>query len=121
MDDYSFSVLKTYKSRSNLSLKQLSAIYNESVFNMAPPVNYLREQKFIKIEPNHALLRNLNEESQIDADTPLVITFAGKGALEAEIKARRQLGFNEIRAWITLGIAVAGFVLSVIALILQSG
>lgn len=116
MDDYSFSVLKTYESRSCLTLSQLSAIYNKSIFDVSEPVVYLREQKFIRIESNHAFMHNLDEDSLIDPDVPLEITFEGKGALEAETKARRHLTFNELRAWITLGIASAALVISIIAL-----
>lgn len=116
MDNYSFSVLKTYKSRSSLTLSQLSAIYNQSIFDVVEPVSYLRKQKFIRIESNHAVLHDFTEESPIDPDTPLEITFAGKAALEAEIKSRRRLTFNELRAWITLAIAVVALIISIIAL-----
>ena len=116
MDDYSFSVLKTYKSRDCLTLSQLSAIYNRSIFDVAEPVSYLRKQKLIRIESNYALLHELTEDSLIDPDTPLEITFVGKGALETEIKSRRHLTFNELRAWITLAIAVIALIVSIAAL-----
>ena len=116
MADYFFSVLKTYKSRDCLTLSQLSAIYNRSIFDVAEPVSYLRKQKFIRIESNYALLHELTEDSLIDPDTPLEITLEGKAALEAEIKDRHRFRFNELRAWITLGIAGTALVISIIAL-----
>lgn len=106
MDDYSLSVLKLYKSRSSLTLSQLSAILNRSWLDAADPVLYLRREGYLRVEPNHAALHNINDDDPIDYETPLVISFEGKGALEAELRTRKRLSFNEIRAWITLAIAV---------------
>lgn len=117
MDDYSFSVLKLYKSRDSLTLSQLSAILNKSWFDVADPALYLKREGYIRVEPNHAALHDVKPDDPIDPDTPLSITFAGKGVLESELKARRHLSFNEIRAWATLAIAIAGFVVAVISLL----
>lgn len=109
MDDCSFSVLKLYKSRSSLSLSQLSAILNQSWFDVADPVLYLKREGYLRVEPKHAALYGVKSDDPIDPDTPIVISFEGKAALEAEIKARKHTSFNELRAWITLAIAVLAF------------
>ena len=109
LDDYSLSVLKLYKSRSSLTLSQLSAILNRSWLDVADPALYLKREGYLRVEPNHAALHDISDTDPIDPDTPLVISFEGKGALEAELKARKRLSFNEIRAWITLAIAVLAF------------
>lgn len=112
MDDYSFSVLKLYRSRDSLTLSQLSAILNRSSFNVSDPVLYLKKEGYLRVEPNHAAIHGINADDPINPDTPLVISFEGKAALEAELKTRRHLSFNEIRAWITLAIAVLAFIKS---------
>lgn len=109
MDDYSLSVLKLYQSRSSLTLNQLSAVLNKSWLDISAPVLYLRREGYLSVEPNHATLHNIDAGDPISPDTPLVISFEGKGALEAELKARKHLSFNEIRAWITLAIAILAF------------
>lgn len=116
MDDYSFSVLKLYRSRSFLTLSQLSAMLNRSWFDVAEPVLYLKREGYLKVEPNHAALHDIKADDPIDAHTPIVISFEGKAALEAETKARKQHSFNEFRAWFTLAIAVIALIVSVIAL-----
>lgn len=112
MDDYSLSVLKLYKSRSSLTLSQLSAILNRSWFDVADPTLYLKREGYLRIEPNHAALHSMNADDPIDPDTPLVISFEGKAALEAELKARKHASFNDIRAWVTLAIAILAFIKS---------
>ncbi len=112
MDDYSLAILKLFSARRSLSLIQLSAVLNRTPLECAEPVAYLREQGFLRIESNHALSHDLDADASLHMDTPIQITFEGKAALEAEIKARRHLTFNELRAWITLGIAIAAFIKS---------
>lgn len=112
MDDYSLSVLKLYRSRSSLTLSQLSAILNRSWFDVADPALHLKREGYLKVEPNHAALHGINFDDPIDPDTPLVISFEGKAALEAEMKARKHASFNDIRAWITLAIAILAFIKS---------
>lgn len=119
MDDYSFSVLKLYRSRSSLTLSQLSAILNRSWFDVADPVLFLKREGYLKVEPNHAALHNIKPDDPIDPDTPIVISFEGKAALEAESKARKHTSFNELRAWITLSIALVGIVVAIISLLRQ--
>lgn len=112
MDDYSFAVLKLYATRRSLTLDQLSAILNRSPLDCVEPIAFLRKEGFLRIEPNYALLHGSPEDSSLTPRTPIEITFEGKAALEAETKSRRQLTFNEIRAWITAIIAVAAFIKS---------
>lgn len=56
-----------------------------------------------------------NEETtRIGSDTQLCITYLGKMARRTYRRAARGHFFNEFRAWATLAIALAAFVLSVI-------
>lgn len=119
MDDYSLSVLKLYRSRSSLTLSQLSAVLNRSWLDVSDPVIYLKQEGYLKVEPNYAVLHDIKADDPIGLDTPLVISFEGKGALEAEKKARKHYSFNEFRAWITLSIALAGLVVAIISLLRQ--
>lgn len=116
MDDFSFNILKLYSLRNSLSLIQLQAILNKDPFYLAEPVSYLRDKEYLEIEPTHAILESVDDNSSISLNTPLVITYLGKIALEAETKERKHFKFNEFRAWVTLGIAIAAFILSIISL-----
>ena len=119
MDNFSFELLQLYSIRNTLSLFQLEAILNQDVFSLAKPINYLRDKEYLEILPSHAISKKLDKDSDISPNTPLSITYLGKAALETEIKARKHFKYNEIRAWITLAIAIAAFILSVISLCLQ--
>lgn len=112
MDDISFAILKLFSSHASLTLSQLSAILNEDSLRLAAPVDHLRKQHFLKIETNHAFLQKMDEDSFLSHDTLLQISFEGKAALEMESKSRKRFRFNELRAWITLVIAVLAFIKS---------
>ncbi len=119
MDDFSFKILQLYATRSSLTLIELGAILNNDPINLAEVINYLRKQGYLHIENNYATIKNLNDNSLVGLNTPLVISFEGKAALEKEIKSRKHYCYNELRAWITLAIAILAFFLSIISLALQ--
>lgn len=112
MDDFSFSVLKLYSQRASLTLSQLHAVMDLSIFEIAEPVNYLRSQNYLKIDPNFFPREDVEEKGLIAPDTPLCISFEGKTALEAEEKARRKERFDNIRSWATTIVAVLAFIKS---------
>lgn len=114
MNNLSFEILQLYSSRSSLSLLQLGAILNKDAFNLAEPINYLRAKDYLKIEPNHAMLNSLSDKEFISLDTPLVITYLGKIAIESEAKERQHFKFTEFRAWVTLAIALIALILSIV-------
>ena len=112
MDSFSLKILKTYNSRSCLTLSQLSAIYDMSPFTLAEYVTHLRRKSYIRIESNHAVLHELNSDSLIDPDTPLEITIDGKEAIESANQLDKQRRNDLIRYIITTAIAVAAFIKS---------
>jgi hypothetical protein len=115
LNDLSLELLNLYSQRTTISLKDLGAIYNTNAEDWCAPIAYLRDKKLIEIEPQYAILKG----NDFTLHAPFRITYEGKCALEAELKSRRQISFNEFRAWITLIIAIAAFLLSIFSLYLQ--
>lgn len=115
MDDTTLSLLTPFKERHTLNLTQLGAILNADPFSLSDPVHYLMSlgyiRKSVEIEP---LERDL-----ISFDTPLEITYKGIAAISQALKERKNFKHTEFRAWVTLLIAIAAFVLSIVSLCLQ--
>lgn len=119
MDDFSFKILQIYATRTSLTLIELGAILNCDSISLAEVVNYLRKQDYLHIKDDYAIAETLNNSNSISLNTPLVISFIGKIAIEKEIKCRKHNYYSELRSWITLAIAVLAFFLSIISLVLQ--
>lgn len=103
MDDVSFELLKLYAQKSKLSIQDISAITNINVKVYAEPILYLVDMKY---------LRTYDDGNEKWLNIPYTITHAGHLALEAELKKRKAYKYNELRAWITLAIALAAFIKS---------
>lgn len=115
MDETTLSLLKLFKERRTLNLTQLGAIINVDPFSLVDLVHYLMSLGYIRkgaeIEPLDGDL--------ISFHTPLEITYKGTTAIAQALKDQRHFKHAEFRAWTTLIIAVAAFVLSIISLCLQ--
>lgn len=81
---------------------------NINALDLSEPINYMIQEKYIKIEPNTSLL----EGDELTLDKLLVITHLGRIALEKELKSIKKYKYTEIRAWITLAIAITAFIKS---------
>ena len=119
MDDFSFQLLQIFETRQCLNLSQLGAILNTSSFSLAEHINFLRGKHWLRIEPNHALLEQMSDDSLITIETPLVITVEGKAALNIEAKERTNHKLKEVRNWASFVIAVLALILSAISIIWQ--
>lgn len=108
MDNLSFKVLSLLATRQSLSTRDISIFFNTGINSFIDPVYYLVNKGFLEIDKS--ILKE--ENPTLNVLTPVRITFEGKSALEAEIKERRSIKFSELRAWITLAIAVAAFIKS---------
>lgn len=116
MDDVSYYLLKLYSQRTTVSLRELSAICNKEIRFISGSVRVLIDQKYLEIIPDP-----LNDiKTDLTMDAPIRITTEGHIAFENESKERRHFKFNEIRAWITLAIALVALVLSVIDIFIIS-
>jgi predicted transcriptional regulator len=111
MDKQSYKLLKLYAKRSGLSLSQLSAVTNRKIGTFLQTIDSLKQSGYLEIEKQYALR---HETEKLPPEAPLVITDAGKQALKAEKKARRYFAWNETRGWLTLAIAAAALVLSIV-------
>lgn len=99
-------MLELFSQRTLLNLDQLGAIYNISINDLSGPVNWLLKCGYL------AKYNSLDENMLLTPDTFLLITYEGKSALEKEAKNRKTFKYNELRAWITLVIAIAAFIKS---------
>ena len=103
MDRLSTMILNMFSRRQSLTISQLAAILNRDPSTLFEFVLRLKKKEFLRIEPNHAILKSLDGNSSIKINTPLQITPDGRTALEEEMKAH----WAEIRAWVTLIITMA--------------
>lgn len=115
MDDATLALLTLFKERHTLNLTQLGAILNTDPFSLPDPVHYLMSLEYVRKGMEIAPL----EGDLISFDTPLEITYKGTIALVQAQKEQKHFKHTEFRAWTTLIIAVAAFVLSIISLCLQ--
>ena len=115
LSNLSITLLKLFSERTTLSLKDLGAIYNVNPENFCESIAYLRRCNYLEILPSYVMLHN----NDFTLDAPFRITYEGKSVLEENLKAGRQNKFNEFRAWMTLGIAILAFILSIFSLYLQ--
>lgn len=104
MDDVSFDLLKLYAKRNQLSAQDISAICNVETRVIFESIQYLATKEYLNpcIVAHETTMFNI----------PYRITHEGRIALEDTQKRRHHFIFNEIRAWITLAIAIAAFIKS---------
>lgn len=102
------SILEIFNKRKALSLIELAAIINTDWDKLSRPINWLLDNKYIQVESGHSFLHG----EDITPKTPLEITVQGEIALSQEKESHKRTKFNEIRAWITLGISIAAFIKS---------
>lgn len=112
MDSKSLKLLRIYDSRTSLTIEQLSAVVNESQFDILEYVARLCSKKLLRVEPSYAEIHGIIANSQITVDTPLQITVDGKEAIEDADRMNRQRRCDMIRYIITTGIALAAFIKS---------
>lgn len=115
MDDATLSLLLLFKERHTLNLTQLGAILNVDVLSLSDPVHSLMSKGYVKKGMELPPL----DGDLISFNTPLEITFEGLTAILQEQKDRKRFKHSEIRAWVTFGIAIAAFLLSILSLYLQ--
>lgn len=82
MDKLSLLVLKTYATRTSLDISQLLAVLDCHSNDIFEAIMLLRKQGYLRVQSNHASLRNIKNDDPITVHTPLEITFQGKAALE---------------------------------------
>lgn len=101
----------------SLSVPILELLLKFESVDIPGTIEYLYQRGYIEIEPNYAISNNRAKEDFNMIGTPFVITAEGKAALEESYQSAKYRKFNEIRSWITLAIAFAALVVSVIALL----
>mgnify|MGYP006980030273 CR=1 FL=1 len=115
MDDATLSLLTLFKERHTLNLTQLGAIIDVNPLSLSDPIHYLMSMGYIRKGMEIKPL----EGDLISFDTPLEITYKGITAISQALKERKHFKHTEFRAWLTLVIAIAAFILSIVSLCLQ--
>lgn len=125
LDDLSKEILRLYREKphfNNYCLSDLKLLTNKGDYDLAPAIGLLRRKNYLVIDPTYAALHPNEIEMLGDSvamRTPLRITREGLIALEKDERFDKRFRFNEIRAWITLGIAILGLIVAVISLLWQ--
>lgn len=108
MDDTTLSLLMLFKERRILNLIQIGAILNVDCLSLSEPIRYLVDKGYVRrIKDSDTL-----EDDSYSFDTPFEITFEGIATINQAQKERKHSRYAEVRAWITLLIAIAAFVKS---------
>ena len=108
MDNTAYKLLELFNQRTSLSLLELAAILNVECRSIAEATYCLLDSGYLR----KAITPDCDQESDFSFNLPLMITYKGKAALEEHRKTKRYYWFNELRAWITLAIALATFIKS---------
>ncbi len=109
LDDKSIKILHCFdKQNEPLSIIQLMIFTSFEYADISERIDYFLRKKLIRID-----------QSASPEDASFQMTLKGKIALEKYLKENQRFFFNEFRAWITLFVAIAAFILSVISLLLQ--
>lgn len=109
MDESTLNILRLYSERDSLSLHDLSVLMNCSVTAFSSQVRWLFENGYLEVSYCFSGVK-----SEYTVSTKLRITQDGRNYLSQHRMQIRNHRINEMRAWITLGIAAAAFILSVI-------
>lgn len=108
LDPFSLGLLDLFVERGSLSLVELAAILDEDIDYVRPPIDYLIERRYLELVN---ALRDFDDYSINDKLRP---TYAGIISCNSTRKSALKNRFNEIRAWITLSIAIIALILSFI-------
>lgn len=100
-------ILELFQKRKSLTLPQLAAILNTSVFNIVENVRYLKKEGYIQYV-------NLGKEDQypdsIGISDPYQITLQGRTYLSEYRKNKLNKFWSEFRAWMTLAISLVALI-----------
>ena len=108
MTKKSEEILRLYASYDSLSLTDLCKLFKVPLTSVSSSLQWLFQHGYVKsADPDKPLFNGMYTVS-----AQLRITEFGRDALESAREHRRSYMTNEIRAWITLAIAVAAFVKS---------
>lgn len=101
MDKDTYKILKLISTKEHFSIWDLNFILGDSV-NAHEPIDWLLTQGYIKCYfPD-----DMSPESEF------CITYEGKVALASKAELDRKTFYIELRAWLTLAIALAAFIKS---------
>lgn len=115
MYDRLLLLLHIFDERRTLSLRSLSVLLNVNPTAIAADISWLLSKEYLRFEHSYASKHG----DVLTLKAPLSITPEGKNALYLEEKSRKNFKFKEVRAWVTLGISIAAFILAIIDLLLK--
>ena len=107
MDKLTLHLLELFSERKTLSLRDLAVLTDCGLDVFATPVYWLFKNKYLEISD----FRHQDDE-MYTVSTQLRITQDGRNYLSEHHKKANIHKINEIRAWLTLAIALAAFIKS---------
>lgn len=110
MDDYSFNILLTYLDRGSLSIYDLCLLCNCNDSDIAGFVKALYDKQYLVCE---CLLDEKSDHLSYKAK--LILSSAGRSALNIEQKKRRASKMSTVRSWISLILSIIAIVVSVVS------
>lgn len=110
MDSELYTMLNLYKSKNcALSVQDVMLLLGSTDTKAWPPIKNLFDSGYLR-----AVSGYVAEDGSIAVDTKLRITYAGELAIRDDRQSKKTHFWIEFRAWVTLAIALAAFILSVI-------
>lgn len=109
MNSNSLKLLRFIATRNELSMRDIGVIFNTDPEFIFEPLTDLLNRGAIEILPRYVS----EHGKQLTFNTPFQITYTGKTIIEEELTAQKRYNYVEIRAWITLTIAVIALFCSI--------
>ena len=117
MNSTSLKLLRFIATRNELSMRDIGVIFNADPAIMFEPLTDLLNRGAIEILPYYVS----EHGNQLTFSAPFQITYTGKTIIEEELTAQKRYNYVEIRAWITLVIAIIALFCSVFDLFITYG
>lgn len=115
MEKFTLQVLRICAEHNFASITQLTFVLKSSDLEIAESIQALRQLGYVEIDPDHRLAHDLSVDALIGPNTPLRVTISGKSFLESTNDDKKYRTYNEIRAWLTLAIALVALVFSILS------
>lgn len=115
MDRLSKKILSLFRGRPSLTISQMAVILKMDPYgDLAECVLELKKDDILEIEPNYSVLHDVKNKPNLSVDTPFIYPRSGRAIARKENRSNRRLLFSEIRAWVTLAIALAALMVSIV-------
>lgn len=112
MDELTLSYLRLFNKRNQLSIYDISVLTGIDTLTISSSIDFLLRAGYIQCANGYSL----EPGNPPTPDTPFELTHYGFASMLSGEDHHKYRRFNEIRAWITLGISIISLILSLISL-----